>query len=112
MHAEVEKDELNITFEVRLKSEQTHLFAAFYDRKERGIAPYYVYIELVAGESDHRDFWYPNYLEAGHVLDGLPLVRDAGRVHAALVEAQAVLREVSSGRGVEHVWHTRGAIVG
>ena len=50
MHAEVEKDQRNITFEVRLKSEQTHLFAAFYDRKESTIAPYYVYIELVGGE--------------------------------------------------------------
>ena len=50
MHAEIEKDQRNITFEVRLKSEQTHLFASFYDRKEHSIAPYYVYIELVDNE--------------------------------------------------------------
>jgi arylsulfatase B len=45
--AEVDGTKAGATIEVDLKEGPDHLFAAFYDRKERTIAPYYIYIRPV-----------------------------------------------------------------
>jgi hypothetical protein len=42
--AEVDGTKAAATFEVDLTVGPDHLFAAFYDKKERTIAPYYIYI--------------------------------------------------------------------
>jgi len=46
---EVDPDSPTATFEVELTEGPDRLFAAFYDRKERTIAPYYIYIRPIKG---------------------------------------------------------------